>query len=1325
MGVEMEYNIVRKNFIMEELMNNCKKTLLKGITLLFALVVMVSVQSVSSADIAKAASDGNAQKTVWFGSYYQTKVTDEDYISRFASVDYQDSVAVVGGVGVASTSKGYYYSTPIEWIVVDSEGDNYTLLSKKVLSHRKFDSGSGWPDSSLRNWCNSWFLEHAFSEQEQANMIKTKLTNDCLCRNPIYTHETITTTDYVWLLDEFDINGGQVPESEKIAYTSEYAGDGNEYADNWYLRGNPYWYYYNSYTGKYVTTEGAIHTQKTVWDGSAGGNYEQGIRPVIKVKKSAVSETEPEVKYDFSLEEYDAEKAAIDAMPDMSNLGVDEIKGPALSLGGSSFNLWSSKVDFSIGIKNFITAKYSAKDQTVDLIIGLGPLTSKEIKTPDPKTNDYEKWTSTYNDIKSMVNACKKDSSLVTWNKFQKTRAKLKEFDSKAVYAAKGSVAGYVKFKVKDGKITSLLESGMVTNLELGASVKTPFFYVAYIEFGLSGKAEGKLYVECSKSYQIKGSVKLAIEPTLAVGADVFVADVKGGFTGNISGNVSFPWVSFKKSVNASLTGSLFISANTIIPGIKGEKMSWDFDTLELYPELGKVTEGDISLGYKGSRPASIKSSKKMARTTENILSKNLTSIVYENAKPQIVKMENGKYLVTYLDEVDVDGDYQVKAMYRIGDGENWSDPVEINKNTVLNTAVKIAKLNNKYYFMYEGSTSKFDDTMENSEIAGSLELYVSVMEDGVITKSDIISQEGNFKYDYDLVVNNDKITAIWAENTENDILLETGATDVFTSEYSEDNNWTEKEKLFSVNNPVQAFSAGVFAGKVSMTYVYAEYLYVNNAKKITGIKGVNFDSAKIVDGKIYYRSNGELYLFDGNTVERTNVHCGVNYAVQGDEVYWKQQMNYKSDIYKQKIGEETAVKITDDDTYIGDFCLVNASSDQNCLVYTSQHVDEKQENPYGATALCFDASLERYKASVTDIGYNILDFDEGKSNDFTFEITNEGTQDLHKLKLIVESDGNKIYTNEVLDELAAGKNKSVTCALENVKVASTLNAYIVAEEDVFALNNVASLLVEKTAGNISISKVDGNAFIVKNESDETVNNIVVEIKNAQYGDTVRTIEIDSIESGEGKQLSLEHLDWISANEMEGVENGYSLYCQVSYNDNEMELWDNAVVFETVDSGLAEEIKKAQDSDKEDEPISSMLPTASPTTPPKAIPTKKPTSSSGSYSGSGYYDSHYSYSSVSKPKKVTGLKVKAKKNGKVRISWTWNVKADGYQIQYAMNKSFTKKKKIVNKGALVDKTQIKKLKKKKTYYFRVRAYKKDGYRKLYGKWSGAKKCKVK
>lgn len=97
---------------------------------------------------------------------------------------------------------------------------------------------------------------------------------------------------------------------------------------------------------------------------------------------------------------------------------------------------------------------------------------------------------------------------------------------------------------------------------------------------------------------------------------------------------------------------------------------------------------------------------------------------------------------------------------------------------------------------------------------------------------------------------------------------------------------------------------------------------------------------------------------------------------------------------------------------------------------------------------------------------------------------------------------------------------------------------------------------------------------------------------------------------------------------------------------------------------------------------------------------------------------------VVKPAKVKNLKVTSKKKKQVKVTFGKVSKADGYQICYSRNKKWKKAKKITVKASVTKKT-IKKLKRKKKYYVRVRAFRKSGKKKLYGNWSAVKKVKIK
>lgn len=94
---------------------------------------------------------------------------------------------------------------------------------------------------------------------------------------------------------------------------------------------------------------------------------------------------------------------------------------------------------------------------------------------------------------------------------------------------------------------------------------------------------------------------------------------------------------------------------------------------------------------------------------------------------------------------------------------------------------------------------------------------------------------------------------------------------------------------------------------------------------------------------------------------------------------------------------------------------------------------------------------------------------------------------------------------------------------------------------------------------------------------------------------------------------------------------------------------------------------------------------------------------------------------VTAPAKAKGLSAKNKKKKTVVLSWKKVKGATGYQIQYSANGTVKKKVKNTKKT----KFTIKKLKKKKTYSFRVRAYKINSGIKICGNWCKAKKVKIK
>lgn len=117
------------------------------------------------------------------------------------------------------------------------------------------------------------------------------------------------------------------------------------------------------------------------------------------------------------------------------------------------------------------------------------------------------------------------------------------------------------------------------------------------------------------------------------------------------------------------------------------------------------------------------------------------------------------------------------------------------------------------------------------------------------------------------------------------------------------------------------------------------------------------------------------------------------------------------------------------------------------------------------------------------------------------------------------------------------------------------------------------------------------------------------------------------------------------------------------------------------------------------------------------------TSTSGSKKTSSTSGKNSSRSSASLSRPFIS-KVKNKKKRKVVLKWSKNRSASGYQIQYSKKSSFKNKKTKTIKSSSKGKITLKKLKKGKTYYIRVRSYKTVAGKKTYSSWSYVRSVRI-
>lgn len=118
-----------------------------------------------------------------------------------------------------------YGSTPIEWLVLQVQGSRALVISRYALDGRAYQPGGDrtkyptWERSDIRNWLNGAFLYNAFTAEEQASIITTRIST------PAYhgVNGGADTQDKVWLLSREEATAWFGNNNSRVAVPTGYA----------------------------------------------------------------------------------------------------------------------------------------------------------------------------------------------------------------------------------------------------------------------------------------------------------------------------------------------------------------------------------------------------------------------------------------------------------------------------------------------------------------------------------------------------------------------------------------------------------------------------------------------------------------------------------------------------------------------------------------------------------------------------------------------------------------------------------------------------------------------------------------------------------------------------------------------------------------------------------------------------------------------------------------------------------------------------------------------------------------------------------------------
>ena len=133
-------------------------------------------------------------------------------MNRFAEMAGGHGTAARGGTGAVPAvgdyvQFGHYPQTadgdslPIEWMVLEADGEAALLISRHALDCQPYDAGGAsisWERCTLRIWLNGEFYSRAFDAEERKSLLKSDVRTDEEAEDSVAPGSA--TRDYVLLL---------------------------------------------------------------------------------------------------------------------------------------------------------------------------------------------------------------------------------------------------------------------------------------------------------------------------------------------------------------------------------------------------------------------------------------------------------------------------------------------------------------------------------------------------------------------------------------------------------------------------------------------------------------------------------------------------------------------------------------------------------------------------------------------------------------------------------------------------------------------------------------------------------------------------------------------------------------------------------------------------------------------------------------------------------------------------------------------------------------------------------------------------------------------
>ena len=1225
---------------------------------------------------------------------------------------------------------GNYYQSnsstkePIKWRVLSVNGNDAFLLADQNLDAKPYNekyTDVTWATCTLRTWLNDTFLNTAFTLAEQAAIRNTTVVND---DNPYCdTEGGENTTDKVYLLSiaeacnttygfdgEFEWDS-ETREAKNTAYAKR-ASTTYELDSDWWLRSPGY----DSTRATLVYSNGCgvNHANITVYS---------AVRPTLHLNLSATTLWSYAGEVTAGVGDNLSQATEPPVVSDRDESLGTVTKGADLSLGSNKSGKLSAEVseffpaNWSLGTSVFpVTLSQKTKadgSYSVKMAIGVGKTNMLDSKTEWSRykqvVNDAEKYASLTGLLYRYAPVKRSTYSVSKFNKMPSLSAvgyMEQEYDK------------YGNLISSTGKIAPELAWKASTNWQFASPIG-PW----YASLAGGGKIAGELgpkYTFSTKKWTLDGKLSLKPEISLEGGYGINKI-ITAGVGGKLSGDLQL----LPKS-SCSATASAYIHLYCAF------LVDWQHDlgnvSFKLWGNTNQFSQKgdgwtcsliDDSFAEKTSAWNHKAASQPIAKLkqngqTDSMTESTLQSGILTSSLPIIKEINGTKVMIFQGYDSERSKLNRTVLQYSVCKNGSWTTPKAVLDDGYADMYADMTVADGKLVLAWqkekseiEGSVSDGANTILN-DVAKKSEIWTAVFDEASGTFKQTTRLTNNDKPDMMPKVSegSDGAAVTWLRSSSEDYVENEGTTTICRQTLSS----SKVQEIASTTKEVKEYAVYEEDGTNHAVYLTedenGESQICDEADKTLISSGEDegiIAGLQYANGKLLYNRNGKMYeLKDGEGTELTDDEN----SIPSSAIYCKNG-DYEGFVWIANDDEtgEGSIKVsmkTEDG--FSEPVTVYTGKDKR-IQYLSPVLESDGQWEFAANVLNQSTNLNELlvisktpQTELTLAGASIDEYDvEDDLTAVHYYATNTELTPIDELTVKIQLEDGTEIEKTISQTVQPGETVSGTAYMDlsDVTNPQTASVYVYAKGQTDLTKNQVSVSVGKSDIRLTntVEEKDSQAVItatLENVSDRTA---------------TTTLKLYSDEK-KSKQLY--------TSEEISVEPWKRVTKTITVNKSDLSYNANQAVYMLLHADVAE-----GDCDESNNDSYAILYQAKTNT---NTNTNSQTSSSGTANAGKKQSTPSKTVKVKAPSKVKLTSAKNGKGKKLIVKWKKVTGAKGYQLQYAMNKKFKKKKSVQTKKT---KYTIKKLKKKKTYYIRVRAYKMNGKKKVYGKWSTVKKVKIK